>query len=347
MTPSTETSELERNVADRPSARQTIKVSPPKIQPGIWAGIRSLVFWFDKSPVDPNSRYEGATYAIDWVRILPFVGVHLACFFVFLVGWSPIALVVAAALYVVHMFAITGFYHRYFSHRTFKTSRVCQFIFAVVGSSAVQRGPLWWSAHHRHHHRNSDQEDDLHSPLRHGFLWSHVGWVTGKRSVHADYSTVQDLSKFPELRILDRFDVLVPIVLAVSLAGLGSWLAAVRPDWGTSAMQMLIWGFFISTVVCSHATFTINSLTHMIGSKRYKSRDESRNSLCLALLTFGEGWHNNHHYYPGAVRQGFYWWEIDMTFYALWLMSKVGLIWDLNPVPLEKRESNHINTQAA
>jgi stearoyl-CoA desaturase (delta-9 desaturase) len=302
--------------------------------------LRTMVGWFDNTAKDYSPAELEETYAVDWFRLLPFLGLHLMCLGVIWVGWSGIAVAVAAGLYVVHMFAVTAFYHRYFSHRTYKTSRFMQFIFAVIGSSCVQRGPIWWAARHRHHHRHSDEEVDIHSPVRHGLYWSHFGWITSKRAYRYDAKAVPDLVKFPELRFIDRFDGLVPLLQAIGLYFLGVWLAG--RGWNTSGWQMLIWGFFISTVVCSHATFTINSLTHMFGSKRYESKDESRNSLLLALLTFGEGWHNNHHYYPGAVRQGFYWWEIDPTYYGLWCMSKLGLIWDLNAVPEKVREAHHL-----
>lgn len=303
-----------------------------------WA--RTVGCWFDNTSKKYTDTEMVNQYSVDWVRLIPWACLHLMCLGVIWVGWSPIAVGVAAGLYAIHMFAITGFYHRYFSHRTYKTSRVMQFIFAVVGASAVQRGPIWWAARHRHHHRHSDEEDDIHSPVRHGLYWSHVGWITSKGAYAYDEKAVPDLMKFPEIRFIDRFDNLVPLIEAVMLFGLGVLLQ--RSGWNTSGGQMLIWGFFISTIVCAHATFTINSLTHMWGRKRYKSKDESRNSLLLALLTFGEGWHNNHHYYPGAVRQGFYWWEIDLTYYGLCIMARLGLIWDLNALPEGVREKNHL-----
>ncbi len=215
-----------------------------------------------------------------------------------------------------------------------------QFVFAVVGSSCVQRGPIWGAARHRHHHRHSDEEVDIHSPVRHGVSWSHFGWITSKRAYSYDAKAVPDLIKYPELRFIDRFDNLIPLLWALSLFGLGAFLES--RGYNTSGWQMLIWAFFISTIVCAHCTFTINSLTHLWGTKRYKSKDESRNNLWLALLTGGEGWHNNHHYYPGATRQGFYWWEIDMTYYGLWFMSKLGLIWGLNAIPEKTRAAHHV-----
>jgi stearoyl-CoA desaturase (delta-9 desaturase) len=237
------------------------------------------------------------------------------------------------------MFAITGFYHRYFSHRTFKTSRVGQFIFGVLGASAVQRGPVWWAAHHRHHHIHSDQKEDPHSPAQHGFWRAHLGWFLTIKGFAPDFKLVRDLMKYPELRWLDRFDILVPVLLGVAMFGLGKLLEFTSPQLGTTGWQMLVWGFFISTVLCSHATYTINSLSHVFGNQRYRTGDTSRNNWLLAILTLGEGWHNNHHHYPNATRQGFYWWEYDITFYILKLMSWLGIIWELKPVPADIRSS--------
>ena len=293
--------------------------------------LSSLTRWFDSwAQVTPEGEH-----GIDWLRAIPFLALHVACIAVIWVGWSPVAVVVAAALYAVRMFAITGFYHRYFSHRSFKTSRPFQFAFAVLGNSAVQRGPLWWAAHHRHHHRVSDSEDDMHSPRRHGFLRSHIGWILHAGNFRTRLELVPDLAKFVELRFLDRFDALVPFLLAAFTFALGSWLAVVRPEWHTSGWQMFVWGFVISTVVTSHATFTINSLSHLFGRKRYETGDDSRNNPFLALLTFGEGWHNNHHRFPGTVRQGFFWWELDLTWIGLLGLRALGIVSELKPIPVQ------------
>jgi stearoyl-CoA desaturase (delta-9 desaturase) len=300
------------------------------------APIAALLRWFDSS-VQP--AHTGDPDAIDWLRVLPFIGLHLACLGVIWVGVSWFAVAVAAALYALRMFAITGFYHRYFSHRAFKTSRPVQFLFAALGAMSVQRGPLWWAAHHRHHHRNSDQASDLHSPVQHGFLRAHMGWFLSRGAFATDTQAIADLAKFPELRLIDRFDVLLPVLLAASLFLLGGWLEQAAPGLQTSGPQLLIWGFFISTVVLFHATVTINSLAHQIGSRRFDTRDNSRNNWWLALLTFGEGWHNNHHHFPGSARQGFRWWEFDLTYYGLKLMTWVGLVWDLKPVPAGLKRS--------
>jgi len=293
--------------------------------------LRTLRRWFDTSTVMKTD--EEREDRIDWLRATPFLAMHLACLCVFLVGVSPIALTMAVVAYAVRMFALTGFYHRYFSHRTFQTSRTVQFVFALIGASCVQRGPLWWAAHHRQHHRVTDTPADPHSPRVHGFLWSHVGWFLTPRHFRTDLARVPDLAKYPELRWLDRFDIAVPLLLAVAMYGLGALLQQVAPQLGTSGGQMLVWGFFVSTIVLFHATVTINSLAHRFGHRRYATKDDSRNNLWLALLTFGEGWHNNHHFYPGSSRQGFRWWEVDMTWYGLKLMAMLGLVRGLKPVP--------------
>ncbi len=269
---------------------------------------------------------------IHWVRVIPFFAMQLACLGVIWVGWSWVAVAVAALLYFVRMFAVTGFYHRYFSHKTFKTSRLMQFVLGMWGTSAVQRGPLWWAAHHRAHHNHSDEETDVHSPHQHSFLWSHMLWITTRENYRTNLNAVPDLSKFPELRLLDKYDFMMPTLLGVAMLGLGMLLNYLFPELGTSGPQMLIWGFFISTTVLFHATCTINSLSHLFGNKRFRTKDQSRNNVWLAFLTLGEGWHNNHHYYPASARQGFYWYEIDITYYMLWLMARVGLIWELKPV---------------
>jgi stearoyl-CoA desaturase (Delta-9 desaturase) len=280
--------------------------------------VPTLRLWFDTSATPPTPST--GSHRVDWVRVLPFLGMHLACLAVIWVGASWTAVGVAVGLYVVRMFAVTAFYHRYFSHRTYETSRPMQFAFAVLGASCVQRGPLWWAAHHRKHHRHADTEVDVHSPRHHGFWWSHMGWITSPENFPTDFSQVPDLARYPELRFLDRFDIVVPLLLAIALYAAGG-------------AQWLVWGFFISTVVLFHCSCFINSLAHQLGRRRYPTRDDSKNSLLLSLITFGEGWHNNHHWYPGAARQGFFWWEVDLTYYGLWLLARLGVIRNLHPVP--------------
>ena len=281
--------------------------------------------------------------SVDWFRIVPFIFLHLMCLTVFWVGWSWVAVAVAVGLYLIRMFAITGFYHRYYSHRTYETSRFWQFLFAVLGNASVQRGPLWWAAHHRHHHRYADQEEDPHSPLRHGFWHSHIGWLTTRANFPTRKTYVRDWAKYPELVWINRFDIVIPMFLAISLFLLGKVLSSGAPALGTSGPQMLVWGFFISTVFLFHGTATINSLDHMVGKRRYSTSDTSRNNFLLSLITLGEGWHNNHHHYPISARQGFYWWEVDITYYLLVILSWLGIIRDLRPIPEEVRERGQIS----
>ena len=229
-------------------------------------------------------------------------------------------LIIALGLYALRVFAITGGYHRYFSHRSYKTSRAFQLVLAVLAQSSAQRGVLWWASTHRHHHRFSDTEEDVHSPLRRGFWYSHVGWIFDPKHEKTNLAAIPDFAKYPELLWLDRNRYVPPIVL-----GFLVWLFA-----GWSG---LVVGFFWSTVAVWHSTFTINSLSHVFGKQRYLTGDTSRNNIWLALLTFGEGWHNNHHHYQSAACQGFRWYEIDITYYILKALSAVGLVWDLKRPP--------------
>ena len=305
---------------------------------GIWASFRR---WIDtEAPIDPNSIIHEKK--VDWLRILPLILMHVMCLGVLWVGWSWTAIWAAILLYFVRMFAITGFYHRYFSHKAYKTNRFWQFIFGILGNSSVQRGPLWWASHHRHHHRFTDMEEDVHSPSRHGFWWSHIGWMTSKANFATDYKYVAEWARFPELRWLNRFDTVVPFLLALALFILGEILEHVAPHLGTNGMQLLVWGFFISSVVLLHATVTINSFDHMYGTRRYDTPDTSRNNALLAVITLGEGWHNNHHHYAVSARQGFYWWEFDVTYYLLVFLSWLGIVRELRPVTDQVRNRNRI-----
>jgi stearoyl-CoA desaturase (delta-9 desaturase) len=199
----------------------------------------------------------------------------------------------------------------------------------------MQRGPLWWAAHHRHHHNHSDQEEDVHSPTLRGFLWSHIGWITSAQNYVTDYSRVKDFQKHKDIMWINRHDLVVPFCFGIALFVTGWLLGQFAPSLGVNGVQLFVWGFFVSTVALLHGTFFINSLAHVFGSRRFETTDTSRNSLLLALITLGEGWHNNHHRYQHAARQGFYWWEIDISYYVLRTMSALGLIWDLRPVPVQ------------
>jgi len=268
---------------------------------------------------------------IQWLRVIPFLLMHLAVFTAFLTGVSTTAVVVAVALYLLRMFGITAFYHRYFSHRAFKTSRLVQFLGACLGNSAVQRGPLWWAAHHRKHHVHSDSELDVHSPHQHGFWWSHVGWFMTKENYQSDHKAIKDFAAFPELRFLDKFDWLVPLCLFCFLFLLGEYFETA--GFATSGWQLVVWGGVISTVCLYHMTFAINSLAHILGKQHFEVRDHSRNNWLLSLFTLGEGWHNNHHKFPASTRSGLRWWQIDITFYVLFILRMLRIVHSFQNTP--------------
>jgi stearoyl-CoA desaturase (delta-9 desaturase) len=251
---------------------------------------------------------------------IPFLLVHLGCFAAIWSGVSPGALALCGVLYGLRMFGVCAGYHRYFSHRSFATSRILQFVLAVIAQSSAQSSVLWWAAKHRHHHRFSDTDEDLHSPLHRSFFYSHLGWLFDQRNRGADFAQVKDLARFPELRWLHRFEFAPAALVAVLSFAIAGW-------------QGLVVGFLWSTVLVYHATFCINSVAHVYGRSRYVTADGSRNNALLALLTLGEGWHNNHHAYQSSARQGFRWWEIDPTYYVLLALAKSRLVWDLKTPP--------------
>lgn len=292
--------------------------------------LTSVRRWFDAGAPDTGGVDMDR---IDATRAVPFALLHLSCLAAWWTGVSPVALAVCVALYALRMFAVTAFYHRYFAHRTFKASRTTQLLFAVLAASSAQRGPLWWAAHHRSHHRHADAPQDLHSPARHAFIWSHMGWFLTRRAFATDLERVPDFAGYPELRWLDRFDMVAPLALALLCFGLGVLLAQVAPQLHTNGWQMLVWGFSISTIALFHATVSINSLAHRFGQRRYDTKDDSRNNFWLALITFGEGWHNNHHFYPGCAQQGFRPGDIDITWHGLRVLAATGVIRDLKTVP--------------
>lgn len=265
--------------------------------------------------------------------VIPFLLVHLGCFAAFWTGINSTVIWMAVGLYFLRMFAITGGFHRYFSHKTFKTGRVFQFILAFIGQMSAQRGMIWWASRHRDHHRHSDTIEDAHSPRQFGILFAHVGWIFSAKRGVADYSNVKDLQKFPELVWLERYCHLP----AIFLAGV-CFLTAGWPG--------LVVGFLWSTVALYHGTFAINSFAHTWGKQRYFTGDDSRNNFVLALITMGEGWHNNHHYYMVSTRQGFFWWEIDATFWILKGLSKLRIVSDLHePTPTVLRGERRLSRE--
>ena len=279
---------------------------------------------------------------VEWTGNVPFLAVHLACLLVLWTGISPIAAVIGAATLFTRMFGLTAGYHRYFCHRSFKTTRAFQFVLAWLGASAAQMGPLWWAGHHRSHHRHSDTAEDVHPPSVKGFFFAHAGWIMSRANKPTKLEGVPDFAQFPELGWLDRNHYIAPITLGLALYALGDWLMAAYPGLGTNGAQLVVVALFCSTTILYHVTFAVNSLGHTYGSRRYDTRDESRNLWWLALITAGEGWHNNHHRYPASERQGFYWWELDATHYVVVALSWLGIVWDVRgPASAVLAEGDH------
>lgn len=270
----------------------------------------------DRSEAETIAPSRVGTY----LNIVGIALIHLGTIWAFLRGADLGLIGLAVAFYFMRMFAITAGYHRYFAHRSYKTSRAMQFLLALLGTSATQKGPLWWASTHRVHHKYSDTEKDVHSPKQRGFWYSHMGWWLSSEHEKTNLSLIKDFAKYPELRFIDRFHwigVLLAMVIAYAIRGFDGFL----------------WGYVVSTCFLLHGTFTINSLAHVYGSRRYETSDTSRNNFWLALITMGEGWHNNHHYYQSSANQGFYAFEIDASYYVLKAMSWVGLVRDLRKPP--------------
>ena len=278
------------------------------------------LFEIPNTPVAlPAARRARTWRDYEWREIWPMAALHVGALIGLWMGASWEVWAMCFALYFIRMFFVTGAYHRYFSHRTFKTSRWMQFIFAFMAQTSSQRGVLWWAAHHRDHHKYSDTDKDIHSPRQAGFIHSHIGWLFDGNG-HTNYQRVKDLTKYPELVALNKLWALPPTILGVACFLIAGW-------------EGLLIGFMMSTVLLWHGTFPINSLSHVFGKQRYETGDDSRNNWLLAIITRGEGWHNNHHYFMNSTRQGFFWWEYDITYYVLKAMSWVGLVWDLKEPP--------------
>jgi stearoyl-CoA desaturase (delta-9 desaturase) len=256
----------------------------------------------------------------DLGAMVPFLLLHASVLLIFTVPFSPGMIAWCLGSYFLRMFGVTGGYHRYFSHRAYKLNRFWQFCLAFLAQTSGQKGALWWAAHHRDHHLHSDRKEDLHSPVHEGFWWSHLGWILSDEYDHYDPKRIADFSRYPELRWLDKLHLLPTLLYAVAIYLIGG-----KPA--------LVWGFFVSTVLLYHGTFLINSLAHIWGTRSFPTPDESRNNFWLALVTLGEGWHNNHHFYMSSTRQGVRWWEIDVTFYVLTVLSWFGITKELRAFP--------------
>jgi stearoyl-CoA desaturase (delta-9 desaturase) len=255
------------------------------------------------------------------LNLSPMVLVHAGALAAFFAGGTTTEWLLLPVLAYCRGFFVTVGYHRYFAHRSFKTSRIGQFVLACCCCANLQQGPLWWAVYHRRHHRHSDDPGDPHSPYYGGFWWAYCGWLF--IPLDPDWHTVSDLRRYPELVWLERCWQLPGLLLA----GLSWWLGG----W-----SFLCIDFCLSAVVAFHLTFVVNTLAHLVGSRRYPTPDQSRNSLLLAALTLGDGWHNNHHHYPHAAQAGFFWWEIDSSFRVIRLLERLGLVWGVRRVPAHK-----------
>jgi stearoyl-CoA desaturase (delta-9 desaturase) len=263
------------------------------------------------------------TLSIKNFTIAVFWTVQVSALLVFFVpfAWPLVAL--WAASHFLRAVGLTLCYHRYFAHRAFQMGRGPRLVWAWIAASAMQKGPLWWAGHHVNHHRFADRDGDPHSPAVSGFYYAHIGWFLNDAKhdrLEATNPVVRDFSKFPEITFLERNFFLPPLLLALAMYAIGG-------------MQWLIWGFCLPTMTLAHATFAINTVNHLVGSRRFDTIDESRNNVVTAFFAAGEGWHNNHHRYQRAARNGFYWWEFDLTWYVIRLMAAVGLAWDVQEVP--------------
>ena len=271
-----------------------------------------------------------------WTVAIGMTLFHLGCLLAFYTGVSWVAFGVAFGLYVFRGLGITAGFHRLLAHRSFKTNRFIQFLLALAGSFAVQGGPLWWVAHHRAHHAETDTEEDIHSPVTHGMWQAHMGWMMMDEAFNEKGANSRDLHKFPEIKFLQRHYVWLLVFQVVALYALGAYLASAYPGLGTSGLQMVVWGFFISVVFTWHVTFMVNSVCHRWGGRPYDTGDSSTNNLLIGILGFGEGWHNNHHYYPSSARHGLRWWQVDATYWLIRGLAVVGLASDLK-LPKELR----------
>jgi len=235
---------------------------------------------------------------------------HLGCLGVFFVPFDSHAVAIFCGAYLIRGFGVSVIYHRYFAHRTFRTSRVMQFLFGLYGTTTVLGGPLWWAQTHREHHRHADTPDDIHSPRYQGFVYSHCGWFLTHAHRDVDLSKVSDLARFPEMMFLERWGGAFKLLYI----GCAYWLFGVVG---------LVWGFFVPTVVVIQMVHWIQSVSHSLGGyRRYPTPDESRNHWLFGVVSMGEGFHHNHHAFPASARLGLLWWEIDVGYYLL-----VGLAW--------------------
>ncbi len=263
-----------------------------------------------------DSKEEAQPLAFNWVTIGFFIAVHLvALLSPWFFSWSALGVTVFLH-WLLGSIGICLGYHRLLSHRSFQVPKLLEYVFATIGSLAIQGGPIFWVGGHRQHHAyTEDLEKDPYSSRR-GFWWSHMAWLLYKRPQFFDYETYKktapDLARDPYYRWLDRYFLLLQIPLAALLYALGGW-------------SFVIYGIFLRAVVLWHSTWLIDSAAHFWGYRSFEVEDDSRNLWWAAILTYGEGWHNNHHAHPNAAKAGMRWWEIDPTWWVIQGLKTVGL----------------------
>lgn len=289
-----------------------------------------------------NANQNADTRKVHNTKIIKFriFLLHAASLGIFFVPFNYSLLIFATLIFFIRTFAWEGGSHRYFAHRSYKTSRGFQFFLAALAASGGQRGPLWWAWHHRLHHKHSDTKLDLHSPIHRSFWYSHMGWII--ENVDFDIDMVKDLSKYPELVFVNKYHYIFPYLGMAMIFCLGQYTAIFGSEVG--GISAVIWGFFLTTMLSLHGTFSINSVTHrlkprLFSYRSFKTDDASTNNWLLAIPTMGASWHNNHHQYMNSARAGFYWWEIDLTFYILKILELLGIVWDLRDITNSNKQA--------
>lgn len=269
---------------------------------------------------------------ISWMTTFFMVAFHIgAIVALFMFSWSALAISLVL-LYVAGGFGIGMGYHRLLTHRGYKTHKWMEYLMTICATLALEGGPFFWVATHRVHHQNTDVEGDPHSP-RDGGFWAHAGWIITGRALHnhadALLPYIPDLRKDKFMTFISKWHWLPLTIVGFILLAIGGW-------------KFVMWGVFLRTVVGLHCTWLVNSATHMWGRQRFLTGDTSKNSFWVAVLTFGEGWHNNHHAHPQSARHGLAWYEVDVNWYVIAVLRKLGLIWDVKIPRLEALEKKRI-----
>jgi len=266
--------------------------------------------------------------------VITYVLLHATCLLAFYTGVTWRALALFGISYPIRVLGVGIAYHRYFAHRAFKTSRAMQFVLGVWGVLSFQKGPLWWAQTHRDHHRYADTPQDLHSPRLQGLFYAHFGWFQVRENQDVVPSKIQDLYRFPELRLLEDWRFYFGLNLA-------TWIAL---GWAFG-LEGVVWGGAIPTALALQIVHAIQSISHAVGGyRRCPTTDDSRNHVWIGLLSLGE-WHNNHHYLMASARQGFAWWEVDVQWAVIRVLGWLGLVWDLRQPSREVLEGRFTPTK--